>query len=153
MALEFTKSVTKRPYESIIIMDPSASEAEQKSLFQKNKEIVESFSGTVHSVETWGKRPLANPIEKVQIGAYFHSYFQAGPEAVLELERTMGINEKVIRFMHVRLDDGQTVEKHAENFKQILKDSAERQAEAEARNQKKRAARTQRGPARERKER
>lgn len=153
MALEFTKSVTKRPYESIIIMDPSASEADQKALFKKNKEIVETFSGSVHSVETWGKRPLANPIEKIQMGAYFHSYFQAGPEAVLELERTMGINEKVMRFMHVRLDEGQTVEKHAENFKNLLKESAERQAEAEARNQKKRAARTQRGPSRDRKER
>ena len=153
MALNFTKSVTKRPYESIIIVDPAASEADQKALFQKNKEVVESFSGSVHSVTTWGKRPLANPIEKVQIGTYFHSYFEAGPDAVLELERTMGINEKVMRFMHVRLDEGQTVEAHAESFKKTLKESAERQAEAEARNQKKRAARAQRGPVRERKER
>lgn len=148
MALEFKKSEVKRPYESIIIMDPSASEEEQKALFQKNKEIVESFSGTVNSVEIWGKRPLANHIEKHQMGTYFHSYFTAGPDVVVELERTMRINEKVLRYMHTRLDENQTAEKHAENYKQILKDSTVRQQEAELRMQKKRAARTQRGPGR-----
>jgi small subunit ribosomal protein S6 len=146
MALEYKKSERKRPYESVIIVNPAASEQEQKALFQKNKEIVESFSGSVHSVETWGKRPLANHIDKVQLGAYFHSYFVASPEAILELERTMRINEQVMRFLHVKLDETKSVEKHAENFKVILKESAERQQEVEARNQKKRAARAQRGP-------
>ncbi len=148
MALEFKKSEVKRPYESIIIMNPSASEEQQKKLFQKNKEIVESFSGEMNSVETWGKRPLANHIEKHQMGTYFHSYFTAGPGAVLELERTMKINDQVLRYMHTRLDENQTAEKHAENFKQILKDSATRQQEADLRMQKKRAARAQRGPSR-----
>ncbi len=148
MALEFKKSEVKRPYESIIIMDPTASEQEQKALFQKNKEIVESFAGAMYSVETWGKRPLANHIEKHQVGTYFHSYFTAGPDVIVELERTMKINEKVLRCMHSKLDENQTVEKHAENFKQILKESTERQQEAELRMQKKRAARTQRGPGR-----
>ena len=146
MALEFKKSEVMRPYESIIIMDPSASEQEQKALFQKNKEVVESFKGSVFSVEIWGKRPLANHIEKHQMGTYFHSYFTAGPDAVVELERTMKINEKVLRYMHTRLDETQAVEKHAEDFKQILKDSVVRQQEAELRMQKKRAARAQRGP-------
>lgn len=148
MALEFKKSEVKRPYESIIIVDPTASEQEQKTLFQKNKEIVESFEGSVHSVEIWGKRPLANHIEKHQMGTYFHSYFTAGPDVIVELERTMKINEKVLRYMHTKLDETQTVEKHAEDFKVILKESAERQQEAELRMQKKRAARTQRGPSR-----
>lgn len=148
MALEFKKSEVKRPYESIIIMAPTASEEQQKKLFQKNKGIVESFSGEMNSVETWGKRPLANHIDKHQMGTYFHTYFTAGPGAVLELERTMKINDQVLRYMHTRLDEGQTAEKHAEDYKQILKDSTVRQQEAELRMQKKRAARTQRGPGR-----
>ncbi len=150
MALEFKKSEVKRPYESIIIVDPSASEQDQKNLFQKNKEIVESFSGSVYSVETWGKRPLANAIDKHQMGTYFHSYFTAGPDVIVELERTMKINEKVLRYMHTKLDETQTIEKHAEDFKKVLKDSAERQQEAELRMQKKRAARAQRNTGRTR---
>jgi small subunit ribosomal protein S6 len=146
MALEFKKSEKMRPYESIIIMDPNASEQDQKALFNKNKEIVEGFKGSMYSVETWGKRPLANPIEKHQVGTYFHSYFTADPSAIVELERTMKINEKVLRYMHTRLNDKQTVEKHAEDYKQVLKDSNVRQQEAELRMQKKRAARAQRGP-------
>ncbi len=145
MALKFKKSQAMCLYESIIIMNPTALEEEQKALFKKNKEIIQSFGGSVYSVEIWGKRPLANHIKKHQMGTYFHSYFTAGPDVIVELERTMKNNEKVLRYMHSGLNGAQSIEKHAENFKQILKESTERVQEAELRMQKKRAARTQRG--------
>lgn len=141
MALEYKKSKVLRPYESVIILDPTASEEAQKSLFQKNKEIVSKFDGEVHSVQTWGKRDLANPIDKTQVGAYFHSYFTAAPEAILELERTMKINENVLRVVHAKLDETKSLDEHAEAYKKILAGALERQQEAEARAQKKRAAR------------
>ncbi len=148
MALKFKKSLAVCLYESVIIMDPGALEEEQKALFKKNKEIVESCSGSVYSVETWGKRLLANHIQKHHMGTYFHSYFTGGPDVVVELERTMKNNEKVLRYMHSRLDGTQPIEQHAQDFKQILKKSAERLQEIELRMQKKRAARTQKGSGR-----
>lgn len=144
MAIDYKKSEVKRPYEAVIIMDPSASEEEQKNLFQKNKEIIESYEGEVFSVETWGKRTLANPINKVAMGNYFHAYFTAKPEVITELERTMKINEKVMRYVHTVLSEKTSLDKHSEDFKNVLKESRERQQEAEARIQKKRAARAAR---------
>ena len=143
MAIEYTKSEDIRPYESIILVHPAASDEDKKKIFQKNKSVVESFKGNIHSVETWGKRKLANSINKLQTAEYFHSYFTASPEAIIEIERTLGINDDVLRVMHSKLDSKMSLEKHVEAFKNTLKESQERINEVEARKQKKRDMREQ----------
>lgn len=143
MAIEYKKSEDIRPYESIIVVHPAASEESKKKIFQKNKSVVESFEGSIHTVETWGKRKLANPIKKLQTAEYFHSYFMASPEAIVEIERNLGINDEVLRVMHSKLDSKLSIEKHVEAYKQTLKESQERINEVEARKQKKRDMREQ----------
>jgi len=138
MAIEYKKSEDIRPYESIILVHPAASEDDKKKIFQKNKAVVESFKGSIHSVDTWGKRKLSNSIKKLQTAEFFHSYFTASPEAIVEIERTLGINDEVLRVMHAKLDSDVSMEKHVEAYKATLKDSQERVNEADARKQKKR---------------
>jgi len=138
MAIEYKKSEDIRPYESIIVVHPAASDENKKKIFQKNKTVIEGFQGSMHSVETWGKRKLANPINKLQTAEYFHSYFMASPEAIVEIERTLGINDDVLRVMHSKLDSKLSMDKHVEAFKNTLKESQERLNEVEARKQKKR---------------
>lgn len=128
-------------YEGVLMLHPDATAEEQKEFFKRNKEILKSFSGEYHSVETWGKRTLAYPIAKMKKALYFHALFKAEPKAIAELERTMRINEKVIRFMHTRLDDRKPLAKHQEDFKNQLKVSAEREREREAKIQARKAAR------------
>lgn len=132
--------VLKRPYEVVVLMHPDATLQDQKDLFQKNKGIVQSFKGSVHSLETWGKRTLANPIGKNRKAIYFHSTFEAQPAAVAELERTMRINDKVLRFMHTKLDPRVSLSKFMEGFKKGLQESAQREREKEAKMQARRAA-------------
>ena len=129
------KANLKRPYEVIVIVHPDASVEEQKELFKKNKTTIASFGGTVHTLETWGKRTLATPIGKLKKAVYFHSVFEANPQAVMELERTMRINDKVLRFMHTKLDERVAPAKHVEAFKKGLQDSAAREKEREAKMQ------------------
>ena len=130
----------KRPYEVVILMHPDANLEEQKALFTKNKATIASFKGSVHSVETWGKRNLATPIGKIRKAVFFHSTFEANPQAVMEIERTMRINDKVLRFMHTRLDDRTTPAKHLEAFKKGLAESAAKEKEREAKAQLRRQA-------------
>lgn len=130
----------KRPYEVVVIVHPDASLEEQKELFRKNKATITNFSGNIHSVETWGKRNLANPIGKLKKAIYFHSIFEANPQAVAELERTMRINDKVLRFMHHSLDERTSMAKHHEAFKKGLAESAQREKEREAKAQLRRQA-------------
>lgn len=135
-----TKSLHVRPYEAVIILNPESSTDVQKELFKKNKSIIEAHSGSVHTVETWGKRILANPIHKFPRGIYFHATFMADTKAVAELERTMRINDKVLRFIHTRLEDGTDLAQHLEKFKQDLAANAQREREREAKQAEKRAA-------------
>lgn len=134
------KAAAKRPYEVVIIMHPDATLEEQKDLFKKNKNTITSYKGTINSVETWGKRNLATPIGRLKKALFFHSTFEADPQVVMELERTMRINDKVLRFMHTKLDERTSVVKHLEAFKKGLAETAQREKEREAKAQLRRQA-------------
>lgn len=134
------QKTTKRPYEVVIIMHPDATLDEQKELFRKNKATIAKYNGNVNSVETWGKRTLATAVGKLRKAIYFHSTFEADTTAVMELERTMRINDKVLRFMHTKLDERTSIVKHLESFKKGLTDTAQREKEREAKAQLRRQA-------------
>lgn len=131
----------KRLYETIIIMHPESSEEDQKKLFKKNKEILGSYEGDYNHVDTWGKRRLANQINKNRMGTYFHATFEAKAEAIAELERTMKINDKVLRFFHKKLDSRTSLSQHLENYRDVIKKSVEKEREKEAKIAKRNAAR------------
>lgn len=138
--MEQSKTIVKRPYEVVVLMHPDASVEEQKELFRKNKATIEGFKGSVNSLETWGKRNLATPIGKLKKAFFFHSTFEADSQAIIEIERTMRINDKVLRFAHTRLDERVALAKHLEAFKKGLSESAAREKEREAKMQARKAA-------------
>lgn len=129
-----------KPYEVVVLMHPDATLDEQKELFRKNKATIEGFKGSVNSLETWGKRTLATPIGKLKKAVYFHATFEADTQAIAELERTMRINDKVLRFMHTRLDERVSLSKFMEGFKKGLSESAAREKEREAKMAARKAA-------------
>lgn len=134
-----SQEITK-PYEVVVILHSDTTLDEQKELFRKNKGIIEGFGGKVNSLDTWGKRNLANLIGKSKKGIYFHATFEARPAAIAELERTMRINDRVLRFMHTKLDARVSLTKFMEDFKKSLAETATREREREAKIQAKRAA-------------
>ncbi len=138
--MEVSKTAAKMPYEVVVLMHPDATLEDQKELFRKNKSTIESFKGSVNSLETWGKRTLATPIGKLKKAIYFHSTFESDTQAVAELERTMRINDKVLRFMHTRLDERVSLGKFMEGFKRGLSESAAREKEREAKMAARKAA-------------
>lgn len=141
MAFELETRPNLRPYEGVILLHPDTSEEEQKTLFRKNKAIIEEqFGGSVNHLDTWGKRNLANSIAKSKKAIFFHTTFQANPQAIAELERTMRINDRVLRFMHSRLEEGTDLNVFVEGFKKALADSAAREREREAKFQARKAA-------------
>lgn len=139
--MELSKVTVTRPYEAVIMMDTDASEEDQKALFKKNKSIIESFSGELNHIDSWGKRRLANPIEKTTRAIYFHSTFMASPDAIKELERTMKLNDKVLRVVHTRLPEQETLAKQVEAFKDRLTDTLQKEKEKEAKYKARKAAR------------
>lgn len=132
-----------RPYEAIVMMDIDATEQEQKDLFKKNKSIIESFSGEMNHIDTWGKRKLANTIDNKTRAIYFHSTFMASPEAIHELERTMKLNDKVLRAVHTRLSEKQPLSKQVDAFKERLAETLQKEKEKEAKFKARKAAKKQ----------
>jgi len=131
-----------RPYEGIVIVHPDASEAEVKQLITKNKSIIEEYKGAINHVDSWGKRNLSNPIEKQRRGQYLHFTFKINNSGIAELERTMRINDKVLRFMHISLGDSTDLGKYVEQFKKELAESLAKEKDREQKFAAKRAARS-----------
>jgi small subunit ribosomal protein S6 len=129
-----------RKYEAVIILHPDVTETEQKAFFKRNQETISGYAGKVNHIDTWGKRRLANAINKVRLGNYFHTTFEAKGDCVAELERLMKIDERVLRFIHLRLDDRESLTQHVEKFHASLAESLKREQEKEAKAQARRAA-------------
>ena len=83
-------------YEILYIIDPAQGEEGIAALVEKFKGIVENH-GTLTSVDEWGKRHLAYPINDLMEGYYVLMNFESKPEFPAELERVMKITEGVMR--------------------------------------------------------
>jgi small subunit ribosomal protein S6 len=94
-----------RIYEELFIVRPDAPEEEVDALNEQIRQLITSSGGTVEKVEKWGVRKLAYRVMKFNEGAYVLFVFQAGPSLVRELERRLRVNDLVIKFITVRIDE------------------------------------------------
>ncbi|MBE9528484.1 MAG: 30S ribosomal protein S6 [Proteobacteria bacterium] len=93
-----------RRYETICIIKADIGEAEIKAIVTKSSELIVRESGIVNTVDEWGRRRLAYPIQKKHDGYYVLFDYNSGPAASKELERSLKINEDVVRQQTVKLD-------------------------------------------------
>ncbi|HEX6375082.1 MAG TPA: 30S ribosomal protein S6 [Allosphingosinicella sp.] len=92
-------------YEHVFIARQDLAQAQVDALAETATKIIEDAGGKVVKTETWGLRSLAYRIAKNRKGHYVMLDFDAPPAAVAELERQTQINEDVIRYMTVRVDE------------------------------------------------
>ncbi len=91
-------------YEYVCIARQELSTAQVDNLMERCGKILTDNGGTVVGSEYWGSRRLAYKIKKNRKGHYFLLKIESPAAAVKELERLMRINESVIRFLTVRVD-------------------------------------------------
>jgi len=91
-------------YETIFIVRPDRGE-EVKEFIDKFKKIIQDMGAEVNEVEEWGLRELAYPIRKQRKGYYVLMRHRATRGTVDELERHIKLNEGILRFLTVRLDE------------------------------------------------
>ena len=87
-------------YEVLYIIDPAQGEEGIAALVEKFKGIVEAH-GTLTSVDEWGKRRLAYPINDEEEGVYTVIDFTSEPSFPAELDRVYKITEGVMRSLIV----------------------------------------------------
>lgn len=90
-------------YETIFIVDMTGGEEAVQATVDKFKALIEK-SATVESVEVWGKRRLAYPINDLTEGYYVLVNFQSAPEFPKELDRIYNISDAILRSIIIRKD-------------------------------------------------
>ncbi|MCE2713358.1 MAG: 30S ribosomal protein S6 [Cryomorphaceae bacterium] len=91
-------------YETVFILTPVLSEDQAKEAVQKFEGEISSLGGKVKHSENWGLQKLAYPIQKKSTGFYFLIEFEADGKAVADLEVSFKRDERVIRFLTVKME-------------------------------------------------
>ena len=130
---------TKRQYEVVFIVDPTADE-EVPKLTESFSQIVTDQGGTVVKAETMGKRQLAYEILHHKDGTFVLLEIEGSGREIAELERRMRVNDRVLRYITVRVDEDR---RRAEKLK------ARRARKAAKRPERGSSGSSRRGPAME----
>ena len=92
-------------YEHVFLARQDLSQAQVDALAATATEIVEGNQGKVTKTETWGLKNLAYKIKRNRKAHFVMLDIDAPAGVVAELERQTSINEDVIRFLTVRVDE------------------------------------------------
>jgi small subunit ribosomal protein S6 len=115
-----------RVYEELFIVRPDAPDEDVDHLVEQLQSFLTGAGATVDKVDKWGKRKLAYRIGKFREGAYILIQFSAKAETVKEIERRLRVNDLVIKFLTVRIDE--TLKRIEKRRKQREKRAARRPA-------------------------
>jgi small subunit ribosomal protein S6 len=95
-------------YEHVFLARQDLSQAQVDALAATATEIVEANQGKVTKTETWGLKNLAYKIKRNRKAHFVLLNIEAPAGVIAELERQTSINEDVIRYMSVRVDELET---------------------------------------------
>ncbi len=109
-----------RKYETFFIVDPDLPDETNSILDNKVQSIVTSNGGEILTYVPWGKRKLAYAIRKHTRGLYVLMEYCGGPKLVAELERNLRIDERVLKFITIMLEERFDAEKERERKAQAL---------------------------------
>lgn len=89
----------------MFIADPATSDENIGKLNESIGKLVESEGGSVVRVDDIGRRKMAYQINKKKEGYYVLFEIEGSGQEIAELERRMRVNDTIIRFMTVRVDE------------------------------------------------
>jgi small subunit ribosomal protein S6 len=91
-----------RRYELMLVIRPDAPDDKVSAVIDRTTRYVVASGGQIVKVAPWGRRRLAYPIDRHRDGSYHIVVFEAPPEAIVELERSLQITEEVLRYLVTR---------------------------------------------------
>ncbi len=95
-------------YEHIFLARQDATPQQVEAMVATYKGVIESNGGKVEKIENWGLKSLAYRIKKNRKAHFTLFNLDTPPAAVAEMERQMRINEDILRFMTIRVEELET---------------------------------------------
>ena len=94
-------------YEHVLITRQDISPQQAEALNEELKTLIETHGGHIAKIEYWGLRnfPANYRIKKNRKGHYSLLAIDAPSDAVKEMERQLSINEDVLRYLTLRVDE------------------------------------------------
>ncbi len=92
-------------YEHVVISRQDISPQQAEALNDQLQAIIQEGGGSVAKIEYWGLRNLTYRIKKNRKGHYSLLAIDAPAPAVKEMERQLSLNEDVLRFLTIRVDE------------------------------------------------
>lgn len=72
---------------------------------QRVKKIIEDNKGKIVGSDSWGKKKLAYPINKLESAVYVFYIVELEPTSLAKIESTLNITDEVIRYLIVKIDE------------------------------------------------
>jgi small subunit ribosomal protein S6 len=94
-----------RRYETIFIVSPNIAEDEIDAVINKTSSIIEGDGGIIIKIDKWGLKKLAYLIKKESQGYYVYLDYAGIPASVSEIERIFRIDDKVLKYLTIKLAD------------------------------------------------
>jgi small subunit ribosomal protein S6 len=98
----------------MFIVDTSATDEDITRLNENLQQIITDQGGTITKTENMGRRQLAYQIGRKKEGFYVLFEVEGSGREIAELERRMRVNDQVLRYITVRVDEDR---RRAEKFK------------------------------------
>jgi small subunit ribosomal protein S6 len=114
-----------RRYETIVILDSDLSEEERAPVFERLTSLFPQYNGFLVGIDEWGVKKLAYEIKKKPRGYYALIDFCGHGDLVDEMERFFRIDDKILKFMTVLLEENADVEAIKEEIAEKEKKAAE----------------------------
>ena len=95
-------------YEHVFICRQDISQQQVEGLTENLTAILSEQGGSVEKTEYWGLRSLAYRVKKNRKGHYSLLNITADHSAISEMERQMSLNDDILRFMTIRVDEHDT---------------------------------------------
>ena len=119
-------------YELAVAVNGQLEADAKNAVLEKVRGLITRFGGTITSEDDWGKRRFAYEVHKVKEGYYVFIKFQAGPEAIAEIEHRIRIVENVSRYLIVSDEKELSVKHEEEKPEQSYEAPARTASETEA---------------------
>ena len=93
-----------RRYELMLVLRPDLADDKSQALVDRITRQLTAAGGQIIKVAPWGRRRLAYPIDRYREGSYHIIHFEAPPESIVELERSLLITEEILRHLVTRVE-------------------------------------------------
>lgn len=107
-------------YETVIIVSASLEDEDIEKILKRFEEFFKNNNVEIIEIEKWGRKRMAYHIKKVRTGYYFLIRYKCEGSFVKKLERTLQIDEQILRYLTIRLDKKALAYIESQRGKQVV---------------------------------